>query len=104
MAIPDSVTTIGEYAFEDCTSLTEVYYTGSVADKAAISIGSDNTPLINATWHYASDPFSADVQHSVMDTENGNGLAFRFQLVAEGVTTAKGNVAALTNATVNSLV
>ncbi len=32
IAIPDSVTTIGNYAFEGCTNLTDVYYQGTVSD------------------------------------------------------------------------
>ena len=45
--------------------------------------------------------FSDTVQHSVMDTENGNGLAFRFELFAHGVAAVNGNVADFSNATVN---
>ena len=50
--IPDSVTSIRNWAFENCTSLTDVYYTGTVAQWTAITIGSKNTPLTNATKHY----------------------------------------------------
>ena len=38
-----------------------------------------------------------------MDTEHGNGLAFRFELTAKGVVRDNGNVVGLTNATVNYL-
>ena len=50
--IPDSVTSIRNWAFENCTSLTDVYYTGTVAQWTAITIGSKNRPLTNATIHY----------------------------------------------------
>ena len=80
--IPDSVTNIGENAFRDCsslktitfeknskpqsignnafqgcTSLTMVNYTGSEEQWASITIGSNNSPLINATinYNYVSD-------------------------------------------------
>ncbi len=48
----DSVTSIGDWAFEDCTSLTDVYYTGSKEDWAKIEIGDHNSPLKNANIHY----------------------------------------------------
>ena len=52
ITIPDSVTSIGGYAFCDCTGLKDVYYAGSEAQWKAISIGSDNEYLLNATIHY----------------------------------------------------
>ena len=54
VVIPDSVTSIDTNAFWNCSSLTDVYYGGSEAEWKAISIGSSNTPLTNATIHYNS--------------------------------------------------
>ena len=54
VTIPKSVTIIGDSAFEGSNSLTDVYYSGSESDRAKISIGSDNAPLVSATWHYGS--------------------------------------------------
>lgn len=101
--IPSNVISIDVFAFYECTSLTDVYYDGSKSDKANIVIERDNTPLLNATWHYAADPISTTVTHSVMDTENGNGLAFRFELSAKGVAKKNGTEVDLSNATVNYL-
>ena len=53
MTIPNSVTYIGEWAFDDCTSLTDVYYAGSEAQWKAISISSNrNDDLLTANIHY----------------------------------------------------
>ena len=53
VTIPDSVTSIGERAFAYCASLTDVYYTGSEAQWKAISISSNgNNGLLTANIHY----------------------------------------------------
>ena len=53
VTIPNSVTSIGEHAFYDCTSLTDVYYAGSEAQWKAISISSNrNDDLLTANIHY----------------------------------------------------
>jgi len=54
ITIPDSVTSIVDYAFCNCSSLKTVYYGGTVAEKAEISIGSNNSYLTGATWVYAT--------------------------------------------------
>lgn len=59
VTIPDSVTTIEWYAFRDCDSLTDVYYGGSQSQWNQISIGGSNEPLTNATIHYNSIEISS---------------------------------------------
>ena len=53
ITIPDSLMTIGSRAFWVCSSLRDVYYSGTqqLRDQI-ISIGSENDYLLNATWHY----------------------------------------------------
>ena len=108
--IPASLKVIGYMAFDGCVSLTDVYYAGTEMDRANIGVedvdDGNAAPLLNATWHYncinPKDHYSANVQHSVMDTDNGNGLAFKFELAASvGI---KGqNKVNFTNATINYL-
>ena len=52
ITIPESVTDIGLGAFVGCTALTDIYYIGTEQDWLAISIDSENDPLLNATIHY----------------------------------------------------
>ena len=53
VTIPDSVTSIDWCAFAGCTSLTDVYYAGSEAQWKAISISSNrNDDLLTANIHY----------------------------------------------------
>ncbi len=52
VTIPNSVTSIGSYAFEYCTKLTDVWYLGFIVDKENIDIGTPNSVLDNAKWHY----------------------------------------------------
>ena len=68
ITIPDSVTSIGDYAFCLCSSLTKVYYTGSAVQRGQISIGSDNTALTDAAWHYNSCKEDAHTYDNACDT------------------------------------
>lgn len=54
VTIPSSTKSIGFFAFYDCNALADVYYTGTESQWKAISIGSYNDPLTNATIHYNS--------------------------------------------------
>ena len=101
--IPDSVTVIGANAFFGCDGLTEVHYPGTVAQWDAIDIGVNNDILTDGEWHCPSNRYDEAVDHSVMDTVGGNGLAFRFTLYASGVAVDENKRVDLTGATVNYL-
>ena len=53
--IPEGVTEIGDCAFDGCSSLSDIYYRGSEEQWSAISIGTDNDPLTEATIHFNSE-------------------------------------------------
>ena len=54
--IKNGVTSIGSYAFYDCTNLANVYYSGSQSDWNKITIGDYNECLTNAALHCSSTP------------------------------------------------
>lgn len=55
VTIGDNITSIGIRAFEYCSNITSVYYRGVASEWDSISIGMDNTDLINAIRYYYSD-------------------------------------------------
>ena len=59
VTIPDSVTSIDGYAFSGCSGLTDVYYAGTAADWAKISISEGNEDLLAAALHCKPTPLSA---------------------------------------------
>ncbi len=52
VTIPDSVKSIGHYAFSGCTGLNTVYYPGPYAQRQKIKIDSTNNSLTSANWMY----------------------------------------------------
>jgi len=52
VTIPNSVTTIDYLAFYSCTGLQDVFYLGSEEQWNGITVGGGNIPLSNATMHY----------------------------------------------------
>ena len=56
VTIPKSVTSIEEKAFYYCESLTDVYYDGTAADWAKITVASGNDDMTNAALHCATTP------------------------------------------------
>ncbi len=52
VTLGSGVKSVDYYAFDNCDSLTDVYYVGSETDRADISI--ESKALLNAAWHYNS--------------------------------------------------
>jgi hypothetical protein len=48
--------TIGDKAFDRCSSLNEVKYGGSEENRSEITIGTNNDSFNNATWSYNQQP------------------------------------------------
>ena len=60
VVIGDGVTTIGMQAFDYCSSLTSVYYKGTASDWSSMSIGGFNSKLTNATRYYYDESETAE--------------------------------------------
>lgn len=52
VTLPAELTAVANYAFDSCTSLTDVAYGGRIADWKNITIALHNDPLLNAAIHY----------------------------------------------------
>ena len=64
--IPDSIISISSMSFFRCTSLENVYYTGTAEDWSKISIGGNNSELTSATIYYYVE------NESDLPADNGN--------------------------------
>ena len=51
ISIPSTATSIGDHAFGSCSALADIYYGGTATLWNAITKGSDNGPLTEATLH-----------------------------------------------------
>lgn len=56
VTIPISVKTIEGGAFDYCSNLKDVYYSGTYNDWRKISIGTNNDPLDNVSFHFGQGP------------------------------------------------
>ena len=62
ITIPDSVTSIGRYAFDNCSSLTSVYYTGDIASWCGITFGNEySNPLRYAHNFYINNELIKEI-------------------------------------------
>ena len=77
--MPTSVTSIGNSAFDASDNLQAVYYSGSQSQWNSISIGSNNTPLLNATIYFNYTPY-----HTVYFDANGGTVSTASKTVTDG--------------------
>ncbi|MBP3941078.1 MAG: leucine-rich repeat domain-containing protein, partial [Christensenellaceae bacterium] len=80
LTLPVSLTSIGDWAFGECTALTTVNYGGTEADRANMTIGAVNDPLLNAAWIYAEEA----------DTSGECGDNLTWTLSSDGILTISG--------------
>ena len=71
IAIPNSITSICYCAFSYCSSLTDVYYGGSEEQWNSINIGVNNYYLTDATIHYNSSDIPSGTNGNTNSTSDG---------------------------------
>lgn len=90
ITIPDSVISIGDSAFMDCRSLTDVYYSGTESQWNKIAIDVLNAPLLSANIHFANDDADVKIGGAVEDKtarkisadfQNASGAAKTFDAI-----------------------
>ena len=69
VTLPVSVTEVYEGAFWDCNAITDVYYQGTAEQRAEMTFGDDNEPLLNAEWHYQTEIIEGTVEWNAEDVE-----------------------------------
>ncbi len=72
--IPVGLSAIGAGAFKNCTTIADVYYSGTKQQWNALNIGADNDPLTNAAIHCSDGtilPADACGEHARWSIENG---------------------------------
>ncbi len=88
--IPDSVTSIGAYAFGACPNLADIHYTNNAEKWAQIKMGTENSDLTDSNIHFAngvqSNPSSATV---IASGDLGDNLEWK--LIPDGTLTITGN-------------
>ena len=85
VSLPSTMESIGESAFNNCTSLELVKYNGTETKAAEIAIGESNDYLLNATWEYATgeeEPEEPEEPEGPLMTEDG----FYYEFGEDGVT------------------
>ncbi|MCD7797344.1 MAG: leucine-rich repeat domain-containing protein, partial [Clostridiales bacterium] len=91
ITMQNSVTSIGWSAFNNCISLTDVYYGGRVAEWNSISIGSNNSDLLNATIHCTDgDTIGQDTSTDTDTDTNTNTDTSNTDTQNEGTTDSTG--------------
>ena len=71
--LPVTLHTVADYAFDSSNAITDVYYGGTEEDRDEIVIGTGNTYLTNATWHYTEPEKKTFVEGSLTYQVNEDG-------------------------------
>lgn len=79
--LPNTIEEIGRRAFNNCTSLTDVYFDGTEAEWNNIDITTTgNDALLNATIHFTADP----VKTYTVTFKDWNGMVLKTEIVESG--------------------
>lgn len=59
--LPAGLVTVADYAFNSCNALRDVYFNGTADAWRSVTVGKNNSPLLNASFHYGSQSVFVDV-------------------------------------------
>ena len=104
VTIPNSVTTIGEYAFFECKKLSDVFFQGSQTEWNNIEIGKYNSYLTNATLHLVIPVTSITLNQTTASLKKGETLTLTATVAPsdaanKSVTWSSGNTSVATVST-----
>lgn len=71
--LPVTLHMVADYAFDSSNAITDVYYGGTEEDRDEIVIGTGNTYLTNAIWHYTEPQKNTFVDGSLTYQVNEDG-------------------------------
>ena len=60
IVIYNTLESIATNAFRNCNNLSEVEYRGTEEERESLSVGNDNTPFLNATFTYVYDKYCGE--------------------------------------------
>ncbi len=70
VTVGNRVSSIGKYAFYNCSSISDVYYNGLESCWNKISVGTYNTKLTSAARRYASEDVIQGTDDAIVDYDN----------------------------------
>lgn len=82
LTVGSDLQTVGYAAFLDCEALGSVRYNGTLTMRATVQCGSDNTPLLAATWHYLASYGDVDGSGTVDSTDARLVLQYTVKKIA----------------------
>jgi len=86
VTLPNGIVTIWPSAFGECQAIKRVYYQGTETDKEWINIGTENTYLEDATWHYVQPVVITVQPESVYVDKVGATAKVTVEAAGDGLT------------------
>ena len=66
ISLPDTLKSVGNYAFNSCDNLESVYYSGTEEQWKLVTIAGNNTSLLNSTFYFESDGIGGPCGNNAM--------------------------------------
>ena len=91
ITLTSNISSVGEKAFLYCSSLANIYYSGTKRQAEEIEIGNNNDYFKNATWHYNEIYAQEDLQEALtMAAEGGTTVILTQDVTLSSVVVRSG--------------